>query len=375
MAMIVPPGGLWYVPPLTAGTASSFVGTTINAAGEKVAACFRVPKSGVLNRCEFVVGTVGNNPDNGLRVSFQDLDASGHPDGTQDQFRTMAGPFVGNTWQTPGLMTSDGTDTGIKRTVVAGDRIALVVEFESFVASDSIDIRRYPLLGADGTGEMEYYSDEFITGAWVRPTSTPGMIPLALEYVTDGYVNILENCYPILAFANATYNTGSTPDERALRFQVPMACVCDGAWIRADFDGDCDILLIDSDGTTVLATTTVDSSARGFTTGATAVVRWAGVALTANTTYRVSVRPSTVTSLNLFGFTVENNARMLAAPGGTTWYQSTRTDAGAWTDTDTSRPFIGLHLSQIDDGAAAASTIQIATTQPIILHTPRVVSY
>lgn len=376
MALQEIPGGLWYPPPLVSAlSALSLATTTLNAATEKFATIFRVPRTGTLDTCEFRIGTVTNNPDNGLRISFQTVDAAGLPDGVQDQFRTIAGPFASASWVTPGLITSDGTDTGTKRSVTAGELIAVVIEFESFVALDSINIDRLVLSGSDGIGEAEYFSLEDITGAWVKITATTdaGLQALALKYATDGYVNIYEQVYPAETYLSTSYNSGSTPDERAMRFQVPITCVCDGAWVRIDADGDVDIVLYDN-ADVVLATATIDASQRAQTLGMDFVVRWAGVTLTANTTYRLSVRPSTVTSVTLYRFETEDNARMQAAPAGSQFYESSRTDAGAWTDTDNQRPFAGLHISQLDNGAAG-DTIVVATQSPAIVINQGVVGY
>ena len=97
--------------------------------------------------------------------------------------------------------------------------------------------------------------------------------------------------------------------------------------------------------------------------------------MSADTTYRLAVKPTTATNVSLYSFSVNAAAIMAAFVGGTQWYQSTRTDAGAWTDSTTNCPFIGLHLSQLDDGAGAASTIVVQTVQPVVLHSPKVVGY
>ena len=371
--MITIPGGFWYPPHFVSGTGLILQTTTLNAAAEKVAAVFRVPRSGVLNRCEFKLGTVGNNPDNGLRVSFQNLDASGNPDGTQDQFRTLAGPFASNSWNVPGLMTSDGTDTGTKRTVTAGDRIAFVIEFESFVAGDSVQVDRLVTTSVQ-PGLSELYTDEFVTGAWVKRTAglDAGMISIALEYETGGYENIHHECYPALTVSARTFNNASTPDEAGVRFQVPVTCVCDGAWTKTDQGGtgDLDVVLYDN-ADTVIASATVDASATA--TGVTTLdVRWAPVTLSANTTYRLTVRPSSGGAVSHYEMTVSTNALLAAAPAGVQWYRTTRTDAGAWTDTTTALGVMGIHISQLEE---SGDVIHIATQSPVIVVGQGVVGY
>lgn len=67
----------------------------------------------------------------------------------------------------------------------------------------------------------------------------------------------------------------------------------------------------------------------------------------------------------------EARLRWLAAeaqgelPMGAEWYQSTRTDAGSWTDTTTSRPMIGLILGANAGAAAGAGADALAITREI----------
>lgn len=360
---LLPSSGYWPAPPVNDAGVPALVASTINAATDKYALIFRVPHSGDIETIEFRLGTVGNNPDNGLRISLQDLNSAGDPDGVQDQFRTIPGPFTSVSWITPGLITSDGTDGGTKRTVTAGQMLAVVIEFESFVASDSVTIS-----GLDnptdpgGISGYEYYTDHFDAGAWSVALNI-GVI--ALKYVTDGYKNIAHDWAPILAVTATAYNTGSSSDEYALRFQVPMDMTIDGGWVRADIDGDADLVLYDSDGTTVLASGSFDASARPQTGAHNHHVNFSPVNLLANTTYRLALKPTTGTSVTLYGFTANSNALMAAAPGGgTSWYRSNRADAGSWTDETAERPWMGIHIYSIPStieitGAHIPSTTQV----------------
>src|SRR5215203_1724241 len=124
--LTLPPGG--YMGTAIAGT---FV---IDASGEMAALIMRVPKTGTLTRFEALVQAVGNTPDNGLRFSFQDVSlTTGLPDGVVDQFATIASGSVTTGWVSPG-------DFDSTRAVTRGDLLALVIDFPTFVASDSVTI-------------------------------------------------------------------------------------------------------------------------------------------------------------------------------------------------------------------------------------------
>jgi hypothetical protein len=349
MALTVLPGGFYYPSPFhPAAAIPASVSSTLNASGEKYAWAFRVPKSGVLETCEFRIGTVSNNPDNGLRISFQDLDSSGNPDGTQDQYRDIAGPFSSNTWITPGIMSHDGTNGGTKRTVTAGQVLAVVLEFTSFTAGDSIniDVLDHPSApgGITGFDLIDYL---FESAAWSKSLNAGY---LALKYETDGYEPVAQDMVPALALSSVTYNTGSASDEYALRFQVPCDMQVDGGWVRADIDNDAELVLYDGDGTTVLGSATFDASQRTLTTAHNHNGNFAPVTLIAGVTYRLSLKPTTGSSIILYGWTANSAGLMAAATGGVEWHRSKRADAGSWTDESTERPWMGIHVSAVPSG-------------------------
>ena len=130
------------IPRIVAGSGlPSFANMTLNASGDKVAYVIAAPKAGDIEAVGFRVGTVGNNPDNGVRVSLQTVDlATGSANGTQSQFRDHTSALSSNTWIETGRITSDGTDTGTRRTVAHGELFAIDFDFVSFVASDSFQI-------------------------------------------------------------------------------------------------------------------------------------------------------------------------------------------------------------------------------------------
>jgi hypothetical protein len=129
-----------------------------------------------------------------------------------------------------------------------------------------------------------------------------------------------------------------------------------GVIVHADFDGDCDLVLYDSGGTQ-RAVFSRDKEVRLATAGSAAVTFFTGTwDLSASTDYRIVVKPTSATSLSIYDFDV-------AATGLITnlvtakWYYTHRTDAGAWTDTNTKVPFIGLMLNGFDTGGGSGGSI------------------
>lgn len=333
--------------------ALSFTNNLLNASGDRFGFVIRVPKAGTLDLFEWRVGTVANNPDNGMRVSFQTIDpATGFPDGVQDQFYDMAGPFTGNTWQVPaGVMTDDGTGGGVKRTVTKGELLGLVIDFTSFVASDSISPNTLANASASVFDQFMYCASA-ITGTYVKSLDTP---LFALKYDDGSYGQFQLWDVPMVTLNTRTYGTGSTPDERALRFQIPVSMRLSGAIIKGDFDAAADVILYDS-ASTPLATLSIDSDVRQTTAAANGLIRWSSdITLSANTTYRLAVLPTTASTIINYDATLDNANHRQAWPGGVQFYGSSRTDAGAWSDSTTTIPFMSLVFNGIDSGSGGGS--------------------
>lgn len=334
--------------PLTTSSAPVFSGITIDATGEKAAFIFRVPKPGTLDLVEFPLGAISNSQS--IRVSFQDIDpATGFPDETQDQFRDIAAPAA-SAWNIPGLMTSTGADGGVKRTVTAGDWLAVVIEFTSTIGNV---IANYGPSLSSQLHTLPYCAQKVAAGpAWAMLSGAP---MFALKYNDGTYDWIGGDALPVKTFTAHTYNNGTAgADEHALMFQFPFGVTAKGFWARIDLDGDVDIVLYDD--TTVLQTASLDKEGRVTTTpGILYGFFPAPQVLLANTDYILSVKPTSATSIIAYSFDVNAVANLQAAPCGSNFRYASRIDAGAWTELTTRRMFVGLLVSAVDIPAGGAA--------------------
>lgn len=328
---------LCFMPDYTPQALSAFTNQALTASTHRVAFAFQCPAAGTLNAVGLRIGTVTTGDT--VRVSFQDVDAAtGDPDGGVDQYRalTIAGGDA-NTWKTTGLITSDGTDTGTKRTVAKGDWLAIVIDYASYVAG-SLNISS--VTGSISQGSC--YTNRY-TGSWTKAAPTP---PIALQY-SDGVWRRPEGALAILSFTTNTINSGTTPDELALRFKLDAPARLAGAQIRGDRDGDYDLVLYDASSTVVASR---DKEVRGTTGEAADRIMFASaVELQAGQVYRLAVKPSSGTNVALRSITLPSSDYCAAEIGGAEFYQSVRTDAGAWTDDQASKPPITLLLEAFED--------------------------
>jgi len=327
-------GGYIAIPSIMWAASSTPVANNrlINASGEKVGFMFRVVKTGTLHKVGFRTGAVSTVQD--LKVSFQNV--SGFlPDGTIDEFRVITP--VANSWHLTGILSSDGTDGGTKRSVTAGDLLAVVIEFDSTVGSVNITGNN-----PDAGVPFMFAHLAHFTASWAGIANVPNIY---VEY-SDGSTAQHPGVDVFSTLIQDSYDSGTTPDERALRFQVPYPCRVMGAWMWADTDGAHDIVLYE-DTTAKLTISQVATT----DIGRLHIYAFpAGQVITKDTEYFLSMKPTSLTNCILYSRTVDEVKYLDALSGGQAFHLGTRTDAGAWSKTTTTRPMMGILIDQVDDG-------------------------
>jgi hypothetical protein len=316
------------------GANSYGAGHSILAGQPKIAFYLHAPRSGTLDSIEFKLGVVTTPA--ALKVSIQDINlATGDPDGVVDQFGVIpATAIVAQAWVTTTL-TLDGTATGTKRTVTRGDWLAVVIEFNAGLGSLFFNMT----LSGSAWDYLEHV--KFFTSAWIWPSPT---LPCYVLKYTDGVYATTQAaaCAPsaITAF-NPTVNT--TPDEYALRVQVPFTGFCAGALVHLGFSsGTYNVVLYAPNGAILMSVPGLKGG--NGSSGPVFTQFTSPVTLFPNAAYRLAVVPTTTTPVKLTVYTVQNCGIHDAHPGGRNWYLSTRTDAGVWTDTTLQRPLIAPFL-------------------------------
>ena len=322
-------------------TAAAFSTHVLDADGEKVGFVFSIGKTGTLNKVGFRTSTVTTGDD--LKISFQDVDATnGDPDGTADQFRVITiADGDDDQWNKTGIISSDGSDSGTKRAVTAGDLLAIVIEFDSFVAGN-LQITTSTARPYVGNIYSAYDSG---AGYVVQSNRAP---IFALEYDDGSYAYL-----PVLPAANMVrlvYTSATTPDEVGNRFTAPVKMETSGAWFMWGLGaGDTgEVILYDADDV-ALQTTSYDTDNRSLATESGGMVFWpAKQTLNKDAVYRIVIKPLSANS-NALGteVTVDTAAVLDQMGGGQNMHKTERTNSGAWTDTTTKRMAIGPIISAI----------------------------
>ena len=143
----------------------------------KYAFLMQTPKTGTLDSVGFLVNTVTQKPVNGLKVSFQSVSSTtGDPSGVIDQYTVVASSsLAASTWVdvgAAGYMGSGGGGSGTRRSVNQGDYFFAVIEFNNFVANDSVTLNCPQAWGGGSANMVQYtYVDKYATSTWAKQSA------------------------------------------------------------------------------------------------------------------------------------------------------------------------------------------------------------
>jgi hypothetical protein len=328
-----------------------------DAATEAVAMVFEAP-GGLIRTVGFMVSTVTSAPTDQHTVRLETVDAAtGLASGSLAGANTEGSILLNTTGFKTVTLTADAS-------VAEGTKLAVVVTAP-----------------AANFGSIRLGSLQDIASVFPYCIITSGgksaVLPLLL-ILDDSGVAMNVNTLPVSAFTANSYNSGSSPDRRGMRFQLPGPARLKGINLWIDADGDFDVVFYAADGVTPTVLASVDKDIRAGTAIGAMRIRFASPqTLAADTWYRVVILPTSVTSVGIVEMEVASAAYLDAFRGGTDFQWTEVAGAPAleadWTNVATSRLWAGLEFDQIDDGAAGSSTIHIATQAPAII-TPRSVA-
>jgi hypothetical protein len=225
-----------------------------------------------------------------------------------------------------------------------GDTVAVVLQFTSTAGNLQI-ISNW----TGGQSVIFPYCDNNTAAAWAKVAG--GASPIfSLRYDNGNYYGV--GGLPACNGAGQSFHTGSTPDEIGNAINVPFACRAWGAWLFADIDNAADVVLYE--GTTAQRTTSLVAAERAGTGSGLYYIPFSSTFdLAINTSYRVVLKPTTGSNVQIQRMTVLAAGHMDMAPLGQDCYESSRVDAGAWTDTTTQRVSIGLLVDGLSDNAGS----------------------
>jgi hypothetical protein len=331
--------------PNNVSTTPTFSGTqlVIAASTNDVSIVFDAPKTGNVSKVHFRTGTVTS----GTTVLDCRLEtrnsATGYGSGT----------LVGtNTNGDSASIGSADDNVMVSATLTAA---AALTRGTSYVLK--LDVKSGT---PSNLGIGCFFDDGLLSLAYCIENTTlvqPGAPILVLEYDTGEFICPM-GCLPYHLTNSYIFNDTDTPDVYANKFSLDYPAEVCGAWVWADVDGAFVMELLDSDGVTVLATATVGDA--NYPPSASAYILPkqfpTPVELAADTTYYLTVRPTSGTDMTLYSATAGSSDLFTAFHWNAVMTSAKNpTGTGSWTDATNEQLFCGLMVSGTDDGSGGGA--------------------
>lgn len=282
-----------------------------------------------------------------IRVGIQDV-ASGLPDATYDVYKDLVG---GTDTLTAGTLTATAMATGTK-TIGHGDVIAMVITMTARGGADFVAPRRRDVVAA-----FPYCTINTGSGH-VRNNA----MPHCLIEADDGALGILGPTFTVpMLTESVAFNSGSTPDEYAIVFQVPFKCSIDHLCVHsgATSAGEDASLVLYTDplGTpTAQRTAVLDPTLHRDGAPALLWQRVTEYTLEPGTTYAISYVAQSTGGRQLQRITIPTAGCRKFTMFGTTLQGGSRTDGtGAFGSLSTTAWMIlGFAINKLDDGVGGS---------------------
>ena len=314
---------------------------TLDATGEKAATVFQIPADGNITKLGFRTATVTTGDT--LKVGLYTLDASGDPTTTAYKGMVAGTQVVADVDDNTYFNVTLGTQA---TSVVKGDKVALVIEYNSYVAGSMV------ITGVSTTGNIWAgfpYGDLYTT-LWAKQNT---LLFATIEYTGGVY-------YPTLGILPASEGAGSiaynlntaTFDEYGIRINIPVPARAVGIWVALALAVGADFEAILYEGTTALKTVTYDGD-MAVTAGGRLLFLFFPTTqdLTANTEYYIAIRPTTTNNVTFYSFTASSVAAAAQFHGGAGAYRVKRLNQGAWNVSETTIiGQMGIILDAFSDG-------------------------
>jgi hypothetical protein len=330
-----------------AAVAQAFQTFTVDANGEKLAFVIPCTKTGNFKKIRFYVNVLTTSGDLDVRIETIDL-TTGDPTGTLVNANLTATVTVSAVGEVEAVFTTAAQ-------VTIGTVIAIVMQRTTGTFAGSIAANA--TWGTGNTVLAFGYTDQFLV-AWLKDDLAPN---ICIEY--DDATRMVSPffLYMSAAVTTDTWNdTTAGGDRIGMRFKVPFKARLSGVGMNIDNDGDMEVLVYDTDGATIIASTTVlDAQARESAAvhPLTFIPFTSPPTLTPGSFYRVVIHPTTATSCVMTSHNVVTAADLDCAAGGQDFHYTKNGTASAptqesdWTQTLTRQPPMWLFFDQLSDDA------------------------
>lgn len=285
-----------------------------------------------------------------VRVGIQGVNAAnGLENGSWDVYDDLVS---GTDTITENVTTAVTMSTGTK-TITHGDIIAVVIEMTARTAPDQLRVR----IGQSSTAGYPYIT--------VDSGGGPGVLPnfpiISIESDNDGgcLIELDGGSIPSVQ-TQQSFNSGSTPNEYALVFQVPFKCKVDGlAGVISEIDttetGELILYRTPLGTPDPMASIAPDPDIWSLPSAASAIPTVYPITeqtLEPNTDYAVAYRPTSTGNRVLVMTTVPTATHRKFLNFGENASRYQRVSGAFNTQSTTVLPVLGIRISALDDGVS-----------------------
>jgi hypothetical protein len=321
------------------GTAVPGSWSTIDASGEYVAIIFQAKEAMTISHVGFRCNAAASTPTADVRIETVDT-STGLPSGTLWATNTniVTGTLT-TSWALHALTAS--------ASISAGEIFCVKIAHNA----GSFALALYGGL-AGGVSAFPYTVTN--TGSPAKAGLT-NIVAMALGSSSTTFYNMVgAGIQPISTTTGGTFNN-TNGARRGLRFTIPFNARCVGLrFFKSNTAGNFNAILMSDAGSELSSSSTAfDGDINGNFTFMLATDCFFDnpVTLSAGTTYRAVIEPSSATNSNVSAFTIPSADYANASPCGTFAHYTTYASA-AWDDSaTTSYPWLDILIDQIDNGA------------------------
>lgn len=297
----------------------------------------------------------GTNPV-GVRVSLQDISTTAgppmQPDNVVDEYYITATMPSQLTWFMSGNLSAD-------RNAPNGSPLAVVYDFSTFTSGSAFKAEGLSQTLANKQ-QHNCHATLSSNGGTTWSQTSPNVNVVFESADAVPVYGTLKGALPLSSITTlGAWNNTNDPREYGLKVVCDRKCIVGGAWLYINPAGAYEVALYRD--TTEIAKCVIDDNWRYIAGVRQASVTFDGTdaarTFVPGDVYRIMVRPTSASNVTTYAFNVSVAGHMNCLPGGSAYTYSTRSAAGAFTDTSTRRPIMGPVFTATDDGASSGGGV------------------
>lgn len=327
--------------------------TSLTAAGHYHAYIFVAREDMVISHVLYRVGASTGSPT--VTVSIETIDATGLPAGADGFGSTNSGASGALTANTVTLAALGGSAT-----ITKGTPFAVKIAYTS---GTTVSMSAVANVNSQYSSALPYMVINTASAVKTAMSTTNGAGIVAVGSSATTFYQLPGAMVPYsnVAGGGAFNNTNSA--KRGLVFTIPMNCRCIGIrFFNGTSTGNYNAVIFDNGGTPAelsSSSTAFDGDLNAVNASMLNVYFDNTVTLTAGTTYRAVIEPTSATNVTMLTYTLSSTNYRGATPLGTAGNYTTFATA-TWTDSATTDvPLLDIIIDQIDNGSGTGGVVGV----------------